>query len=295
MARTQGCGRRYADLLCDLAIVLGGIALVGSVLRRSTRRSAASSYPPRDARPSMILIPWGRFRPGCDSASDDALEIIVEPFWIDAREVTVREFARFVDATGYVTSAERAGRSWVFNLELGKWQLVAGANWREPAGPHSSALHAIDRPLVQVSWFDAAAFAGWSRKRLPTEAEWEFAARLGNERVWAAQPTAEARESSPSGTQALAVATSIDHVKRTCLLSMAARVWEWCADWYSSAMRRQPVDSRSKLARETHRVQRGGSWLSAGNEALNEEFWTREKQLPHACHNHAGFRCVRSA
>ena len=293
MARTQGCGRRYADLLCDLAIVLGGIALVGSVLRRSTRR-AASSSPQRSARPSMILIPAGRFRPGCDSAGDDALEITVEPFWIDAHEVTVHQFARFVEATGYVTSAERAGRSWVFNAERGKWQLVAGANWLKPAGPRS-APQAIDRPVVQVSWFDAAAFARWSGKRLPTEAEWEFAARLGNERIKAAQSMAEAGEASASDAQALAVATSVSHVKRMCLLSMAARVWEWCADRYSCAARREGADSRATQARATHRVQRGGSWLSAGNEALDEEFWTREKQLPHVCHNHAGFRCVRSA
>ncbi|MGI8970753.1 MAG: formylglycine-generating enzyme family protein, partial [Dehalococcoidia bacterium] len=216
------------------------------------------------ASAEMVLLPGGSFLMGTDdemSYPDDGegpvRTVRLHPFWLDVTAVSNACFGGFVEATGYVTAAERYGWSFVFAgllpddfpLTRGAaaapwWRQVFGADWAHPEGPHSSLEGRPDHPVIHVSWHDAMAYCAWAGKRLPTEAEWEYAARGGLEQ----QRYPWGDELSPGGEQRMNVwqgnfpreNTLEDGYYGTApvsafpangygLFNITGNVWEWCA------------------------------------------------------------------
>jgi formylglycine-generating enzyme required for sulfatase activity len=225
----------------------------------------------------MVWIPSGKFTMGGDdlqSLQDEQQlhEVYIDGFWMDATEVTNAQFQTFVDATGYVTQAEKypmAQRmmmpgihedslpkvpySWCFQIPNKRfesltpedwWVAVPGANWRHPQGPKSSITGMENHPVVHVSWYDAIAYCKWAGKRLATEAEWEYAARGGlNKYSYPWGDLLNFRKANywqgdfPSlflNRDGYVKTSPVKHFKANPygLYDMAGNVWEWCLDWY---------------------------------------------------------------
>jgi formylglycine-generating enzyme required for sulfatase activity len=266
------------------------------------------------SRGGMIGLPAGRFQMGSDATDlPDARPVHtvrVGGFRLDARHVTNRQFAAFIDATGYLTTAEQTGWSHVFDREPRAWQKVAGADWRHPAGPNSSIAGRDTCPVVQVSWFDAAAYAKWAGKRLPTEAEHEYAARAGLADAvfpWGSEERPEGNylanywqgrfayeDLGRDGFRGLAPVAAFPP-NRFGLYDMAGNVWSWCSDWYADdAYLRSPVANPSGPERGDERVLRGGSWQSAKNFRFGIRTAARWQAIPGYRSNHVGFRCAKN-
>ncbi|HEY7064664.1 MAG TPA: formylglycine-generating enzyme family protein [Chloroflexota bacterium] len=277
----------------------------------------------------MALIRAGQFLMGTDQG-DGYVEdgegpvhpVDLHRFWIDRCAVSNAHFGAFVAATGYVTEAERFGWSFVFVGLLPDdlpptrrvahapwWRQVHGADWRHPEGPHSHVADRPNHPVVHVSWNDATAFCRWRGTRLPTEAEWEYAARGGLERR--AYPWGD--ELEPSGEHRMNVWQGRFPSVNTCadgyygtapvdayrpngygLHNMTGNVWEWCRDWfsaryYSRAPRLNPRGPRDG----SQRVIRGGSYLCHRSYSYRYRVAARAANTPESATGDLGFRCVR--
>jgi formylglycine-generating enzyme required for sulfatase activity len=272
----------------------------------------------------------------------------VTGFWMDTTEVTNAEFAAFVKATGYVTVAERVptaeqypgarpemlvAGSVVFtpprnpvplDNAMQWWSYVKGASWKHPEGPASNLAGRDRLPVVQVSWDDAVAYAKWAGKRLPTEAEWEFAARGGLDRklyVWGDEmrPNGKwmantwqgqfpVRDTGEDGHRGLAPVASYP-ANGFGLYDVAGNAWEWCDDWYRddyyATLAALPAPVRDPHGPPSgydpaepgapKRVQRGGSMLCTDQYCARYLVGTRGKGAPDTGNSHVGFRCVRDA
>ena len=245
---------------------------------------------------TMVLVLGGEYVIGDEgpSAQKDApmRRVRLDSFYIDRHEVTNRQFAEFVAATKYVTTAEREGGGWLYRGGEKDWAYVKGANWRHPLGPGSSIQKAMEHPVVMVAWADANAYAKWAGKRLPTEAEWEVAARGatsasaaqthrnpsqdGSANVW--QGTWPQRNEMQDGHFYTAPAGSFTP-NALGLHDMIGNVWEWTADWYAPGKTR---------------VARGGSWFCSSNYCGAYRPGFRGKSPPGNAFNNTGFRCARS-
>ncbi len=279
----------------------------------------------------MVHIHGGSFWMGTDrdegfSADGEgpAHKVRVRPFLLDQTAVSNEDFAAFVAETGYRTDAETLGWSFVFHLLLPDdfpptqaiacapwWRKVERASWRHPEGPHSSVDDRMDHPVVHVSWNDAAAYARWAGKRLPTEAEWELAARGGLPQctypwgdeltpdgehrcnIWQGEfPVTNTRD---DGFLATAPVTSFPP-NGFGLYNMAGNVWEWCADWFSPTYYRDcPRDDPQGPAQGTARVIRGGSYLCHASYCNRYRVAARTSNTPDSSTGHMGFRCARDA
>jgi formylglycine-generating enzyme required for sulfatase activity len=309
----------------------------------------------------MVWIPGGEFSMGANDPPDrddvgmkatfDARPIhrvYVDGFYMDRTDVTNAEFAEFVNATGYVTIAERTPKAEDFpgappeklvaggvvfsppsgavplNNHLRWWSYVKGANWRHPAGPQSNIHGKENYPVVQVAYVDALAYANWAGKRLPTEAEWEFAARggaAGKPFVWGDEfrpngkwmanthqghfPNVDTGEDGFAGIAPVAQYPANAYG----LYDMAGNVWQWTNDWYRPDYYRQLV-AIGGVARnpqgpeasfdpaeptEAKKVHRGGSFLCTDQYCSRYIVGTRGKGEISTGTNHLGFRCVQSS
>jgi formylglycine-generating enzyme required for sulfatase activity len=246
-------------------------------------------------------------------------EVRLSPFRIARHAVTNEQFADFVEATGHRTDAERYGWSFVFSGLLGAefaptrgvagapwWRQVHGADWRHPEGPHSHLGGRARHPVVHVSHHDALAFCTWSGTRLPTEAEWEYAARgglAGQRFPWGAElePGGEHRMNVFQG-RFPAEDTGADGYRGTApveafppngygLHNMTGNVWEWCADWfhpgtYRNGARADPTGPEQG----THRVMRGGSYLCHASYCNRYRVDSRSANEPDSSTGNLGFR-----
>ena len=278
----------------------------------------------------MVRLDGGGFRMGTDS--DQAVpgdgerpsrEVEVGPFAIDVFAVSNGDFADFVEATGYATDSERLGWSFVFEGRLSRrlrrngiverlpsalwWCRIDGADWRRPEGPGASIERRLDHPVVHVSHNDALAYCSWAGCRLPTEAEWEYAARggvEGSDFPWG-------DELEPGGEHRCNVwqgdfprrDEGVDGYRGTCpvdafepngfgLYNMIGNVWEWCADWFAPRLppagARYPKGPSAGVAR----VIRGGSHLCHASYCNRYRVSARTHNTPDSATGHMGFRCA---
>ena len=265
--------------------------------------SETASIPPD----GMVYVPGGTVTMGDVRGNPDeapVFETQVAPFFLDAHPVTVAQFRAFVEATGYVTEAERFGNAAV-HVEGGGWTMVDGASWHHPLGPDAPAAP-DDHPVTQVSWNDADAYARWAGKRLPTEIEWEHAARGARDER---RPYAWGRNLEENGQYRAntwqgafpARNTAVDGYRYTSpvgvfgetplgLTDMGGNVWEWTADWY------RPYDERNRSFIPTptsEKAQRGGSFLCTPTFCHGYRVSARSHSTPETSLFHVGFRCAR--
>lgn len=317
--------------------------------------------PPGEAPAGMVWIPGGEFSMGCEDPRScpcggpdpmpDARPIhrvYVDGFWMDQTEVTNEQFAAFVEATGYVTIAEQTPKAEDFpdappeNLVAGStvftptaeavpldihyrwWQYVKGANWRHPQGPDSNLKGREKYPVVQVAYDDAVAYCKWTSKRLPTEAEWEFAARAGMTgkrytwgdelqpddkwmaNIYQGEFPVQGGDTGADGFVGIAPVAQYP-ANRYGLFDIAGNVWEWCSDWYrhdyyaslaaNTRVARNPQGPTTPFdptePNERKRIHRGGSFLCTDKYCTRYMVGTRGKGEASTASNHAGFRCVK--
>ncbi len=294
----------------------------------------------------MVKIEGGSFEMGSNSFPDaqPIHKVTVNSFYMDVHEVTNAQFAAFVKATGYVTVAERpldpkdfpgadpallVPGSAVFTTpkqvqglqnHLQWWEYVPDANWRHPEGPNSSIKGKENHPVTQLAYEDAAAYAKWAGKRLPTEAEWEYAAKAGKHQSetyywgteklengkWLAnsyQGEFPTKNSKEDGFETTAPVKSYP-ANAYGLYDMEGNVWEWCSDYYRPDYYQQspkdnpkgPADSYDPQEPGTvKRVQRGGSFLCNDEYCERYKAGSRGKGEINSPTNNVGFRCVKDA
>ena len=328
--------------------------------KASFQPTVANARPaPGQPPPGMVWIPGGEFSMGAAESPDMNMvgmqattdsrpihRVYVDGYWMDTTEVTNEQFAQFVEATGYVTIAERAPRAEDFpgappeNLVAGAvvfsppahpvpldnhiqwWSYVKRADWRHPEGPTTGVAGRERYPVVQVAFDDAVAFAEWAGKRLPTEAEWEFAARGGQSGklyAWGDEftpggktmantfqghfPDSDTGEDGYAGIGPVAQFAPNGYG----LYDVAGNVWEWTSDWYrpdyyaqlaaAGGVARNPRGPDTPFdpsePTEKKRVHRGGSFLCTDQYCSRYMVGTRGKGESSTGTNHVGFRLVR--
>ena len=341
--------------------LVGGVAepMTATSSPAEAQPTVENAAPPPNTRPEgMVWIPGGEFSMGAAEqprmndvgmqATRDSRPIhrvYVDGFWMDATEVTNQQFSKFIAATNYVTVAERTPRAEDFpgappeNLVAGAvifsppshpvplndhfqwWSYAKGANWRHPDGPASSIAGREQYPVVQIAYEDALAYAKWAGKRMPTEAEWEFAARgglsgkifpWGDEFMPGGRPVANSHQGHfPNHDEGEDGFRGIGPVAQFApnaygLYDVAGNVWEWVSDWYRPDYYAQ-LASAGGLARnpqgpavpfdpeeptEKKRVHRGGSFLCTDQYCSRYMVGTRGKGEGSTATNHLGFRLV---
>ena len=325
--------------------------------RFSTEIDEGFQQDPNQSTLNMVLIPGGNFNMGADDERAWRDEypkhnVQVDSFWMDIHEVTNAQFVSFIEATNYVTTAEKsvewdeikkelppgtprptdsqlAPASLVFVASENKlpldnvslwWRWQQGANWRQPEGPGSNIIGKENHPVVHVSWFDAVEYCNWAGKRLPTEAEWEYASRgglqnkaysWGDENLSDGKPRANTWEGNfpyqNNQRDGYYLSAPVRNYASNGygLYDMSGNVWEWCADWYhenyyktltnkTAINPKGPETSYDSNEPYTNkRVTRGGSFLCHKSYCSGYRNSMRMKTTPDTGSIHTGFRAVK--
>ena len=312
-----------------------------SVSPQTAAHAISSAYPiggeektraASGADEKMIQLPGGEFFMGTDTndgfpadGEGPVRPVRVDPFSISAYAVTNAQFQQFVAETGYVTEAERFGWTFVFHLFVSEetkrdvvnvpqstpwWYVVNGAYWARPEGPDSDVAERMNHPAVHVSWNDALAYCKWSGTRLPTEAEWEYAARGGLERktypwgdllkpdgkhhcnIW--QGKFPVKNNTSDGYAGTAPVDAYEP-NGYGLYNVSGNVWEWCADWFSPSYHRTTSHENPKFDQETgRRSMRGGSYLCHRSYCNRYRVAARSSNTPDSSSGNCGFRVVQA-
>lgn len=351
------CGQTVKETAAEKTEAISCVTTAGAMtaFQPTLENGEKAPGPPPEG---MVWVPGGEFSMGTDAdceslcalkgITEDASpvhRVRVNAFWMDEHEVTNAAFAAFVKATGYLTVAEVAptreefpdapeemlvAGSVVFapppqavslNDYFQWWEYKKGANWRQPNGPGSSIKGKENHPVVHIAWEDAMAYAKWAGKRLPTEAEWEFAARgglCGKKFSWGDEfnpggkymgNTFQGRfPNEDSGTDGFRGLAPVKQYTANAygLYDMAGNVWEWCADWYRADYYAKwtsntiadnpagPQDSYDPMEPGAmKKVHKGGSFLCSDQYCSRYIMGTRGKGEWRTGSNHVGFRCVR--
>ena len=279
----------------------------------------------------MVLLEGGSFLMGTEykngfpsDGEGPVREVELNPFWIEPYAVTNKRFSQFIEATGYKTESETFGWSFVFHLFLPKnfpptravpgsewWRQVFGADWRHPEGPQSNIEGREDHPVVHISWNDAVRYANWAGKRLPTEAEWEYAARGGLKQKkypWGDSLLRNGKHQiniwqgkfpdKNTGKDGFLGTCPVDQFRPNNygLYNMSGNVWEWCSDWFHptfhvQAARKNPAGPPAGQAK----VMKGGSYLCHKSYCNRYRVGARTHNTPDSATGHMGFRLVRDA
>jgi len=278
----------------------------------------------------FILIKGGGFFVGTDEpfipqdGEAPARKVYIDDFYINEFEVSNEEFLMFFQETQYVTEAEKFGKSFVPEFLLNEntksnitqavyaapwWLPVEGASWRHPEGPESNILERMHHPVIHVSWNDAVEFCKWKHGRLPTEAEWEVAARGGKEKrlypwgnkllprgehrvnIWQGKfPDKNTKEDGYIGT------APVNSFKPNGygLYNMAGNVWEWVADWWT--IRQPSIVTKNPTGPESgrDRVKKGGSFMCHKDYCYRYRCAARSNNSPDSSASNLGFRCAKS-
>jgi formylglycine-generating enzyme len=276
----------------------------------------------------MVKLDGGAFLMGTESSDafpadgeGPVRSVTVSPFYMDARPVSNVQYHEFVRSTGYRTESEQFGWSFVFHAQVDSkrvaarahgiewWCKVDGADWAHPEGPDSSVERRLDLPVVHVSWNDAHAYAEWAGKRLPTEAEWEYAARGGleqNSYPWGNELTPDGRHlcnvwqgefpNNDTGEDGFTAVAPADAFPPNAygLFSITGNAWEWCGDWFHptyhvTATSVNPVGPPQGTAK----VMKGGSYLCHRSYCNRYRVAARTSNTPDSSTTNISFRCVR--
>lgn len=301
---------------------------------RQTDAVIATAAPTKATRrDGMVLIPGGLFLMGSDELGSFPADgegpvrrVAVRPFYLARAAVSNAQFAAFIKATGYRTEAERFGWSFVFyqfvpfdskvrvrgtSRATPWWLAVNGAYWAQPEGPGSGISDRLRHPVVHISWNDAIAYCRWAGLRLPTEAEWEFAARGGLKQrrypwgddltphgthrcnIW--QGTFPDHNTGADGYLGTAPVTTYPP-NRYGLYNMVGNVWEWCADWFSATYHiRGPRDNPTGPPSGQAKVMRGGSYLCHHSYCNRYRVAARSSNMPESAADNMSFRCASDA
>ncbi|WBL17687.1 formylglycine-generating enzyme family protein [Sutcliffiella sp. NC1] len=279
---------------------------------------------------SLVELPGGEFFMGTDSkigysrdGEGPRRKVYVKPFAIDRYAVTNKQFQEFVKETGYVTDAERFGWSFVFHLLVSEsvkkkvqnvvqdtpwWYVVEGAYWRKPEGPDSTIKRRLDHPVIHISWNDANAYCKWAGKRLPTEAEWEYAARgglnnksypWGNDllvngkhqcNIW--QGEFPKKNTKEDGYLSTAPVNSYSP-NGYGLFNVVGNVWEWTNDWFTTKhLIEDVIENPTGPRNGSAKVMKGGSYLCHQSYCNRYRIAARTANTPDSSTGNIGFRCA---